>query len=92
VSQARNVRVVITDGERTADFAWLRHAGRQVVCGVPEDRRWHVTHPEDGRTHSTTKKGAGNRRAFLRESPVPLDGFMGASRHVGARHLVRHAR
>lgn len=71
------IRVVLTDGERTADFAWLRHAGRQVVCGIPEDEGWHMTYPEDGRFHITLKKGPGHRRAFVPQAPVPLDGFSG---------------
>ncbi len=77
VETPRNVRVVVTDAEHTADFAWLRHAGRQVACGVPEDSRWHVTYPADGRAHITTTRGGESRRGYLRESPVSLDGFTG---------------
>jgi len=73
-----NVRVVVTEGERSAAFAWLRHASHHVVCGIPDEGAgWHVRYPKDGRAHITTKDGAGNRRAFFRESPVPLDGFVG---------------
>jgi len=71
------VRIVLTDGERAADFAWLRHAGRQVACGVPEDASWHMTYPEDGRLHMTVKQHSGGRRVFVRKAPVPLAGFTG---------------
>jgi len=73
----RRVRVVLTDGERTADFAYLRHAGREVVCGVPDDAGWHMTYPANGRAHYTVRQGSGHTRRFLRERPVPLESFTG---------------
>jgi len=73
----RRVRVVLTDGERMADFAYLRHAGREVVCGVPDDAGWHMTYPANGRAHYTVRQGSGHTRRFLRERPVPLKSFTG---------------
>jgi hypothetical protein len=71
------VRVVLTDGQRTVDFAWLRHAGKQVVCGAPNDPE-HVTYPRDGRVHITTEEGSKKRRrGFFTLPPVPLQGFHG---------------
>jgi hypothetical protein len=67
----------LTDGERTADFAWLRHAGRQVACGIPDDARWHMTYPADGKAHYTVREGAGHSRRFLPKSPLPLVSFRG---------------
>jgi len=99
----RRVRVVLTDGERTADFAYLRHAGREVVCGVPDDAGWHMTYPANGRAHYTVRQGSGHTRRFLRERPVPLESFTGqrtllalsiastALVYAGLRPFERHA-
>lgn len=73
----RRLRVVLTDGERMADFAWLRHAGRQVVCGVPDKVGWHITYPADGRMHMTIGHDARRTRSFVPETAVPLDTFTG---------------
>lgn len=77
--KVRKVRVLLTDGERTADFAWLRHvAGKHVVCGIPENvDRWHITYPADARVHYTLREGARKSHRFLRLAPVPLRDFRG---------------
>ena len=73
------VRVLLTDGQRTVDYAWLRHVeGKQIACGVPDHRdKWHLTYPADGKAHYTLRGGGRKRRRFLTLQPVPLRAFRG---------------
>lgn len=71
------VRIALTDGVRTADYAWLRYSRKQVVCGVPENPNWHLTYPADGRAHYTIRKRSRHVRRYLPTQSIPLITFSG---------------
>ncbi len=74
----QRVRILLTDGARVADFAWLRYSLKQVACGVPEGRdSWHVTYPANGKVRYSLRRALRQHHVPWPVKPIPLGTFSG---------------